>query len=908
MAYGEDSAFSDDSGGSTGGTAGAGEQGGDTIDPDTGEFTGGGGSDDTGGPSGGFDDDDDDDVGLDQTPSFDDGPAGGNRDTDDDTAEEAQDDFAGGNTEAPPVRDPSDDTGEGGSTDPFDDDDDDVGLDQTPSFDDGPAGGNADDGATDSFRDPTLNRAAERQGRATYGEGFDVLAGSTDEAFGRAVQSARQGDLAGVGDALAGSVDERVGAARQADDPVRTASILLGNQDRVVQSAVQDAPAVAEGGARALEEGLEQDAEVNRATGREVAEGDIAEAARVSVERRIEQARGTGRVDTDLTDTLTEGGLVSEEDEATLRGAAERFSDDVSESVENVDVGGGIAATDATISAETEQQARQTDTTFERFLSGGAETILGAGNVFGVAQTAETAGEVASNTPEVVENDEGAAFGGSAVALGTGAAVQASRAASARPARTAGGVAGAAAGSVAGGVAAGRAARFAGDRLRTAGGTRVDADQLVNERVLAGDERFPGFENPERAEADQAGELRRQSQEFTPEQIQERLGGTIDPDGGEGVADVTKALDVEPDSGSEGGFEAPPSESDLAGEFETVGSSVGPELSPNFLRIENAPTVSLRPGLPDTGNNPTAAIIRTRVRETDAENVDELNEELLAAEEAGETTARTLSPDEFTPGEAEALLPPGASFQQVGDTGLLRRAGIGSDFFTEIGGRRVPIRLNRAADIDADDLDGDGVPDDVATRERTAGEVLSRIERPRPATDRPSPVFANQDLLFERRGRDSVSRSRDRGTSPQGSDRAGSGSSGGSSGQSSSSAGSSVTSSGSAGSPETSGPDNPFESSGGPSGGGGGGLLLLPRTSPPPSAPPSSPPPSAPPSSPPPSAPPSSPPPSAPPSSPPREELDILPEADQSTGSDPATIFGEEQFERDVDSVNEVLF
>ena len=53
----------------------------------------------------------------------------------------------------------------------------------------------------------------------------DHLLGSTDEAFGRAVARADEGDVAGVFDALAGSTDEAVGRATSGEETVGDAAL-----------------------------------------------------------------------------------------------------------------------------------------------------------------------------------------------------------------------------------------------------------------------------------------------------------------------------------------------------------------------------------------------------------------------------------------------------------------------------------------------------------------------------------------------------------------------------------------------------------------------------------------------------------------------------------------------------------
>jgi len=310
--------------------------------------------------------------------------------------------------------------------------------------------------------------------------------------------------------------------------------------------------------------------------------------------------------------------------------------------------------------------------------------------------------------------------------------------------------------SVGGGLALGRGARLARARARTAGATDVEPTDLAGEDVIdtfdpdvevESGQRFPPFRDPDVDPETQREAFAEQSAQFTPEEITERFGG--DPP--EDAVDAVKALDVEPEGEAGGrGFQAPESDTEAAEEFESVGTSVGPELSPNFLRVGDRPEFRLRPGLPSLGGQPTAAIIRTELTDTDAPNLDRLNQELLEAEEAGDVTARTLPPDEFSPGEAEAVLPPGAVFEQVGDAGVLRQVGVGSDLATDVAGARVPIRLFRDPDLDVDDaatlgddvrdFDLDELSDEIDGDLVTASELRRRARGGGRAVDRPAPV------------------------------------------------------------------------------------------------------------------------------------------------------------------------
>jgi hypothetical protein len=333
------------------------------------------------------------------------------------------------------------------------------------------------------------------------------------------------------------------------------------------------------------------------------------------------------------------------------------------------------------------------------------------------------------------------------------------------PARTGGALAGAFATGAAGGRALGAGTRFARDRVRTAGAQTFDLDDgtVVNPQtgrfyqpdsdVDDAKARFPGAQDPDLYESDPPAAVRQQSDEFTPESVNRRF----EEAGVEGGSTLKKAVDVEPDDGPGRGFTT------QEGSYESPGGFVGPELSPNFLGVESGRrSFSLRPGLPDTGDSATGVFVRTRVQRSDAEDLDEFNQELLDRE--GETTARTKPASEVDTGEIEAVIPPEAEFADLGGgviRGVARRAGIGSDFAVRIGGRRIPgtdrkvggrkIPIRPVADPDlvkgtgsrgfGDFLRserGQAGPDDTsAPSTRPLGEIARPAQA---ATDRPLPT------------------------------------------------------------------------------------------------------------------------------------------------------------------------
>jgi hypothetical protein len=570
----------------------------------------------------------------------------------------------------------------------------------------------------DALRDPTLAQGAQRQGRATVTEGFDVLFGSADEAVDRAADAADEGDLLGIADNLLGSTDEAFARGNEADDPVESIDEVLGPTDEVagqvarsIATFAEDAPGVASDFSQSQSE-IEQD-QLDLATS-----GEFQAAFRLPISRAEEQIT-SAEADEGVLEEVTSGGLLDDEEERILRGAQSRVVEAAGEEFD---------AVNPTADETLREQQRSSVGAVAAFTS-----------PFGLASGAESGLEVATGSAEVIGDDEGGALFETGQDVGSQAIPAGRRQIEANPEGAITTVAtglllGAGVGRAAGGLARGGAGRF-----RTAGGTRISADELTERDVLDRDQPFPPFRDVERARVDQAGALREQAQQNTPEEIQERLGGPIDVDEGEGLADLTKALDADP--GRRGGdFEAPASDSELAQEFETVGTSFGPELSPNFLRTGGRSSVSFTPGLPDLGGRPTTAIVRTQVRETDAADVDELEQELLDAEARGDSAARTMSPDEFSPQEAEVLVPPSARFQRVTDSGAARRVGFGSDFFTEVDGQRVPVRLFRDDDADSDaDLADAEVGDDLLDLD----DIRSRVQRPRDVDDGLTPLSSS---------------------------------------------------------------------------------------------------------------------------------------------------------------------
>jgi hypothetical protein len=497
-------------------------------------------------------------------------------------------------------------------------------------------------------------------------------------------------------------------------------------------------------------------------------------------------------VDTEVTDRLTRGAILSETPESSegllpgrvagvnvseqgFRSAAEDVRN-LKEPIKEAEVGGLQIQNEALRDAAGDVPGVQTgdDGTVKPPGSEyGAAAFKGVTADFGVellaagAQApalADTAVEIPTNFPGVAQ-EQGAEYTGQQLynlgAWSTQAGIRRGRA---KPVRTGAAAAAGIITGIYGGRLAGKVGRKARDRYRTFGSVDVTDDVMGRDvrRYIdtEGDEgrRFP----PARTESGdvpsqrefidrQKQILRSQAERKTPDVVEERFARRGYTEG----AVYKKTLDVEPEgprtARASRGFETPDPESDLAGAYETVGTSMGPEVSPYFFGVNARRSFSLRPGLPDFGGKPTGILARTDLDTTDARYVDELNEELLDRE--GDATPVTLSPDQASPGEAEVLAPPGATYRDIGGgvtRNVARRFGFGSDFRVEIGGRRVPLRpVVPEGDVDATgptvfgrgtrgqaDLTGPDAGDGVAFR-GSLDELARRGGRP---VDRPFPT------------------------------------------------------------------------------------------------------------------------------------------------------------------------
>ncbi len=432
------------------------------------------------------------------------------------------------------------------------------------------------------------------------------------------------------------------------------------------------------------------------------------------------------------------GGVLSETTEDGLRSTADSIDTSTSEFVETA----GFENRDNVVVDDLFRAvgADRFADDVERSVSGFATGISRAGqdivNLPRSVLSLERAAEIAEQTPDTVRQFGAGTVAGAGLYAGVNLAEDVGRRARENPAQTAGSVLTGVAAGFAAGRGVGIVGRAASDRVRTVGSTEIDIEDITNEQTAdlynrkdpdtgQSDDAFPGADDRELYETDPAEAVRQQADEYTPDVIDEKFSeadveGTV----------LKKALEVEPDgpesnrvSNSGGGFET------QAGAYENTGAFVGPELSPNFLRVGSGST-RLTPGIPDVFSRPTGVLAKTDVENPTAGTLDELNDELRAAE--GDTTALTKPAAAVNPDEIEAVIPPGASFDplstgsQIRDT--LRDFGIGSDFSTSIAGRRVPLRLVRPGDRDR----RNGRED--SGRGRRIDEISRRVRRP---NDRP---------------------------------------------------------------------------------------------------------------------------------------------------------------------------
>jgi hypothetical protein len=280
-----------------------------------------------------------------------------------------------------------------------------------------------------------------------YAAGADVLAGSTDEAVGRAVDAARERDAAGVADALAGSTDEAVGRAADAfaeGDTAAAADNLgggVGDEARAFwrgvstleEAAAERRPDSVDEDAATVEERLGTTDEAQAEAGAALLEGEFTRAADAAFGNVDEQVAAAA-IDEETTNQLTQGGFLTEAQEQDLRIASDQFSEDADAVADAV--GEGIRPSLTLQAAEAQEDTRseipvgdtgldidvdaineQGEDFRERAAQAGVRNVAQIGNVFGAAAGAETAAETAENIPDAF------AEGRAPAAIGSGAAV-----------------------------------------------------------------------------------------------------------------------------------------------------------------------------------------------------------------------------------------------------------------------------------------------------------------------------------------------------------------------------------------------------------------------------------------------------------------------------------------------------
>ncbi|WP_435067693.1 hypothetical protein [Haloplanus sp. C73] len=597
--------------------------------------------------------------------------------------------------------------------------------------------------------------------REAYAGGVDVLLGSVDDAVGRALEANAEAQPGGApfeaGDEMLGSVDEAVGRATRASaagNRDAAVSNLTGGLDETYDTVVSDTRRLLADPPSAPES---ESTIVPGPTG-----GAVEVGAALGEEMR------SAEVERDTTDRVTEGGVLSEADEERLRDAGNQFEADsqvaideyvsstptvvanryIRAGLETVGVDTDVETTIQTpIGEATVDTVRDGEGPTERLSEGAGESVAQVTNVFNIAQGAETGTEVASNVPDEIQQDNTAVVGASALAVGRETGESIATNARTDPTQFAGSIAGEAIIGGAAGRGLGMAARRTADRARTAGGTEIDLGQVTNPQTMAyyrgesdaEDATFPGADDPPLYESDPPEAVRRQSERYTPTVIEDQFEQAGVTEG----ADLKKAIETEPDGpgasdsriGTGTGFRT------QEGDYESPGGFFGPELSPYFFEMGER-SYSPVPGLPSMGGRPTGVVARTDVAAADVDTMDEFNSR-LRDEWAGSTTARTKPPgtDDFNTGEAEVVVPPGADFRAVdGVASGGNRFGLGTNFYTEVEGRRVPLRLVAPED-QVDTGPSGAVPDtDVGAQPlesyyRAAGDS---VDRPAPTPSSPT--------------------------------------------------------------------------------------------------------------------------------------------------------------------------
>lgn len=608
-----------------------------------------------------------------------------------------------------------------------------------------------------------------------FDAGADVLAGSTDEAVGRAVDAATDLDAGGVGDALAGSTDEAAARALedlQAGDVAAAADDAAGGVDDVARDVIDAGAAL--GGAVAEDvttvdrDDLEDVADdVARESAANLEDGGLPGATATAVlGGTASDAVRDAAADADVIDELQDGGgFLSPEDEQDLQTAGERLDQDIERAADDLaatsPMGQARIARDALgfgtpgedvdteVFGITVDPVRDGEGPGERAIEEGLSDLGGLANPFSAAAGAENVAEALGNTPDAVESE------GTGAAAETGTAVVRETtdatldAAASDPAGTFGTIAAGFGASRAAGAALGRVdTGLAVARRRAGGNEEFDPTETTNPETVGffegdntnADAEFPGF-RPEEGESF-VDAFERQAEEFTPDAVDEQF-----PEDAPGVTTVNTA---EADS-------SPPADGfDVAREGRgqpddpVGGLFVSPELSPFNVLDASDRGGSFSPGIPFVNRRRGQATMTRQPIDRLPDDVgnegttrrgpDDAGDETRALRErAGEPRAFVRSPENLNPGEAEAIVPPETEFVPVGQSTPFTRFGGGLFDVETFAPRR--ILEDDDGDLDADTADALGLNADADTADGSLLDDLSVTraelsERNRAATDR----------------------------------------------------------------------------------------------------------------------------------------------------------------------------
>jgi len=191
------------------------------------------------------------------------------------------------------------DSGGGGGDEPPKDTGEDSGLlgGISDAIDEAYQGGAQQLDAVAGSTDEAVGRATESAGEGDVAGVYDHLYGSTDEAVGRGISDAKKGDVAGVFDNLAGGTDEAVGRAASAAEEGDTAGVLdnlAGGLDEAAGEYYQGFAQQADAAAGSVDEsvGRQFDKETGGGLADETVEAtkDVAEEAASAADDAVDAA------------------------------------------------------------------------------------------------------------------------------------------------------------------------------------------------------------------------------------------------------------------------------------------------------------------------------------------------------------------------------------------------------------------------------------------------------------------------------------------------------------------------------------------------------------------------------------------------------------------------------------------